>query len=406
MTTLDEHLERYGRASVTPAFLEELEASGLQGRGGAGFPSAVKMRAVAEQGGRPVVVVNAAEGESASGKDKVLLRYVPHLVLDGAVVAAAAIGARKVFLAVGETARTERAAVEEALGERARRRLDGPVQVVVAPIPGGFVSGEETAVINAINGGPPKPTTTPPAPFERGVGRAPTLVQNAETLANVALIARYGAEWFRSQGTSEQPGTVLVTLSGAVAQPGVYEIALGTAIQDLLSQAGGTTAELRALLVGGYFGTWIDADRALPLRLLDADLRAEGASLGARAVVALPDSSCGVCESARAIRYLADESAGQCGPCVFGLGAIAGAFEQIAARERIDPRLDLARWIGEIPGRGACRHPDGAVRFAASALDVFGVEVERHVRHGKCDGDGRPVLPLPTVARQRQRRAA
>ena len=138
-------------------------------------------------------------------------------------------------------------------------------------------------------------------------------MQNAETLAHLALIARYGPAWFRELGTPEEPGSALVTISGAVGEPGVYEVELGTPLRALLDQAGGTDEPLRALLVGGYFGTWIGADDVDRLRLLNVDLRRVGASLGARAVVALPVSACGVCETARAARYLAAESAGQCG---------------------------------------------------------------------------------------------
>lgn len=399
--TLDEHIDRHGPLPSSAGLVDALEASGLQGRGGAGFPTGAKLRAVAAQRRRPVVVANAAEGESASLKDKVLLRHVPHLFLDGSVLAASALGAREVIVALGSSAGAELAAVEHALEERVRRRVDGRMSLRVASIPRGFVSGEETAVVNVLNGGPPKPTFTPPRPFERGVGRAPTLVQNAETVANIALIARFGADWFREEGTTAEPGTILVTLSGAIAKPGVYEVALATRLRDLVALAGGVTAPLRAFLVGGYFGSWIDADRALPLRLLDADLRNEGASLGARAVVALPASACGVCETARAIRYLANENAGQCGPCVFGLGAIADAVDRIARCERVDPRQDLGRWLEEIKGRGACRHPDGAARFVASALKVFAREMDHHIQHRRCKTGGTTILPLPASSRRR-----
>src|SRR5205807_5942897 len=191
----------------------------------------------------------------------------------------------------------------------------------------GFVSGEETALVNRLGGGPAKPTFVPPRPFERGI-----LVQNVETLAQLALVARHGPHWFRSLGGEEEPGSALVTITGAVVRPGVYEVALGERLDRVLGAAGGPSEPLRALLVGGYFGGWVDASRAAWLRLLDADLRAAGAMLGARAIVALPATADGLRESARIARYLADESAGQCGPCVNGLAAIAGALERLAAR--------------------------------------------------------------------------
>ena len=173
---------------------------------------------------------------------------------------------------------------------------------------------------------------------------------------------------------------------------GVYEIALGTPLEDLLTQAGGPTEPLRAVLMGGYFGTWLDASTARGLRLLDADLFPHRASLGARAVVALPEGACGLVETARVAHYLARESAGQCGPCVHGLEAIAGSMIRLARREHHDLG-PLARWVEQMRGRGACKHPDGSARFVASALDVFADEVGLHLR-GRCSGANRAVLPI------------
>jgi NADH:ubiquinone oxidoreductase subunit F (NADH-binding) len=262
-------------------------------------------------------------------------------------------------------------------------------------VPDGFVSGEETALVRAVSGGPAKPTLQPPRPSERGVIGAPTLVQNVETLAHLALIARFGADWFRALGTDAEPGSTLVTLSGAVGRPGVYEAPLGLPLSDVLAWAGGPTEPLSAVLVGGYFGTWIAADDIPRLRLLDSDLRTVGAALGARALVALPRSACGLVETAAVVRYLAQESAGQCGPCVHGLAAIATAFERLAARERggPDPVAQLERWTTQVAGRGACRHPDGAARLVQSALRVFAGEVDTH-RSLRCRGKRRAPLPV------------
>jgi NADH:ubiquinone oxidoreductase subunit F (NADH-binding) len=382
--TLDEHLSAYG--PLPPPGTIDLpalaEASGLRGRGGAGFPTGRKLAAVAAQRRRPLVVANGAEGEPISGKDKVLMRYLPHLVLDGAAVAAQALGTREAIVAVSRSDRDGLDALTAAIHER-RHGFDKRIRLRTVTVPDGFVAGEETAVIQFLNRGVAKPTLTPPLPFERGVGRAPTLVQNVETLAQLALIARFGPEWFRALGTWEEPGSALVTISGAVAEPGVYEVALGTRLRELVAQAEGVTEHVRAFLVGGYFGTWLDEREAAEASLLDADLRPRGARLGARAIVVLPASACGICESARAIRYLADSSAGQCGPCVHGLDAIAGAFERLAAPKGRDERERLTRWIAQVRGRGACRHPDGAAAFAASALKVFAREAELHLR-GRC----------------------
>ncbi len=216
-------------------------------------------------------------------------------------------------------------------------------------------------------------------------------MQNVETLAHVALIARYGPDWFRALGTWEEPGSALFTVSGAISRPGVYEAALGTPLPTLLEQAGGVRGVAGAFLVGGYFGSWIDPVRAQRLSLLDSACSALGASLGAGAIVVLPEAACGLDQAARVARYLADESAGQCGPCVSGLSAIAGALESLADGLG-DTRAQALRWLRQVRGRGACRHPDGAVRFVESALEVFADEVELHVQK-RCSGRRGEFLP-------------
>jgi NADH:ubiquinone oxidoreductase subunit F (NADH-binding) len=393
--SLPEHLDRHGPLPARRgrgqdlALIGLVEMSGLRGRGGGSFPTGRKLRAVAAAGGRPVVVVNGVEGEPISSKDHALLAYDPHLVLDGAVAAAAAVGARDVFVAVNRDAGDALSAVERAIAER---RDADRVSFRAVAVPNRFVAGEETALVNVVNGGSPTPTFTPPRPFEKGVRGAPTLVQNAETLAHLALIARYGPDWFRAVGTRAEPGTALVTLKGAVHRPGVYEIPLGLPLRELVAWAGGLRTPVSAYLVGGYFGTWVAAADAEASLLVDSDLSRHGASLGARAIFALPATACGVVETARLARYLADESARQCGPCVHGLDSVAKALERLARAKTKEQEPRLPRWLDQIAGRGACRHPDGAVRMVRSALDVFTDECAVHMR-GSCTGKGGPVLP-------------
>jgi len=356
--TLEEHRAAYGRPGPRRDLIDEVAAAGLAGRGGAGFPTGTKLRAVAARRGRPVVVVNAVEGEPLSGKDKLLLRLLPHLVIDGAVALAAALGAREVVIAHSVAAEAERDAVGIALIERKGERT--PLRQVA--VPDTYVAGQETALVSFLNGGPALPTLTPPRPFERGF-----LVQNAETVAQIALVARHGAAWFR------RAETALFTLSGAVARPGVYEAPVGAALDALVADAGGLTRSPRALLIGGYAGAWIDGEAARELTLDERSLQARGGTLGVRAVAVLPVEACGVCQTARIVRYLAAESAAQCGPCVHGLAAIAERLQQPRPAEAL-----LRRWAGEVTGRGACRHPDGAARLVASAIAVFGRELAGH----------------------------
>ena len=395
--TFRAHVARYGPvrdAMRGGELVDELAGSGLTGRGGASFSTADKLRAVAAARGRPVIVVNGAEGEPTSAKDRTLLRSVPHLVLDGAFLAADALGAREIYVAVCHTSTLELAALEAAVGERRSDGAGPRASIHVVPVPTGFVAGEETALVRFLNGGPAKPTFTPPRPFERGIGGKPTLVQNVETLAQLALIGRFGGDWFRELGTEREPGSSLVTITGAVRRPGVHEVALGTPFANPLQEAGGLTADVSAFLVGGYFGSWISAEAALTLRVLDADLDRHGAALGARAILAMPAGACALADVARVTRYLAAESAGQCGPCVHGLAAIAGGVERLVDG-RGDDRAQLARWVETVRGRGTCKHPDGATRFVASALKVFADEVETHLRYGRCRSRTAPVLPVP-----------
>jgi NADH:ubiquinone oxidoreductase subunit F (NADH-binding) len=389
--TLAQHSRVHGELPRRSAheLIDSIEHSGLRGRGGADFPTARKLRAVAAGRRVSAVVVNGSETEPASAKDRLLLTRLPHLVLDGAVLAAAAVGAPEVIVKVAESAAGSLQALEGAIAVRA----NDPVPVRIVGGPEGYVAGEESAVIHYLNGGRELPTFVPPRPFERGYRRRPTLIQNPETLAQVALVARFGEHWYRELGTNADPGSLLVTVSGAVRAPGVYEMSFGTPLTDLLEAAGGSAEDLRALLIGGYFGTWVDAGEAMRLRLAREDLRSVGCSLGSGVIIALGQSACGLHETARVIDYLAEQSAGQCGPCVYGLRAVADGVAALAEGTSRGERDRILRWVSEIRGRGACHHPDGAVRFVASAISVFASELESH-RKGRCRA--RPAgLPLP-----------
>jgi NADH:ubiquinone oxidoreductase subunit F (NADH-binding) len=313
------------------------------------------------------------------------------------VLAARAVGADELILCIDESAGAALQSAQRALRERERAGGDR-LRIAVQIVPTGYVSGQESALVNLCNGGPAKPTLTPPMPFQRGVRRRPTLINNAETLAQLALIARHGPRWFRALGTHTQPGSALVTLSGAVAYPGVYEIEHGAPLPSLIEAAGGATSPIRAALFGGYGGAWLDGRAISELALSNDQLAVHGASLGAGVIVLLSREACPVAETARVTRWLAGQSAGQCGPCVNGLGALAGAIEEVArgaASAGVGQRI--ARWSTLANGRGACAHPDGAVGFIGSALEVFAEEFADHARHGPCEACARaPELPLPS----------
>ena len=267
----------------------------------------------------------------------------------------------------------------------------------MAGLPGRYVSSEQSSIVQYLNGGPGIPTFSPPRPHERGVDGKPTLVHNVETLAHLALIARYGDRWFRSAGLPSAPGTMLVTVSGAVAWPGVYEIEMGTPIGQVVMLAGGPAEPLQALLVGGYFGAWLPVRAAWPVPMTHAGLKAAGGAMGAGIVIALPASCCPLAETARVVRYLAEETAGQCGPCMFGLPALADALGRLAYSGGRDGQIDqITALIPVIEGRGACRHPDGATQLVQSVLRTFPADARGHERRGACAGVASPpLLPLP-----------
>jgi NADH:ubiquinone oxidoreductase subunit F (NADH-binding) len=397
------HLGRHGPVRYrggTARLIPEVRAAGLTGRGGAAFPVHRKLEAVAAAGpGRAIVVGNAAEGEPASHKDEALLRLAPHLVLDGLQLAAEAVGSAHAVLYVRRDLHAS-TRLDLRMTERAPRGLDRAA-VEIVPAPARFLAGEESALASLVSGGEAVPRFTPPRVFERGVDGRPTLVQNVETLAHLALIARYGPGWFRAAGTRDEPGTMLCTLRQADGAVSVAEAAIGTPLPDLLH-----LAPASAVLVGGYHGAWIPAAQASALRLSNAMLRPLGAFTGAGVLAALPADRCGLVETARVARYLALESAGQCGPCLNGLPRIAAALADLAGLTSgggrgggwgPGPRVlaDLSRWAGLVEGRGACHHPDGTVKFIGSALRVFAAEVRQHER-GRCTAaSDLPFLPVP-----------
>ncbi len=398
---IDAHEQRLGpRPLGTPQVIDVLAESGLRGRGGAWFPTSRKWAAVARcSRGDAVVVVNASEGEPLSQKDRVLLTYRPHLILDGAAIAAEALGASHIVLYLSRSDRAAERAVERAVGERARAHT--PERAIrIVKTAHRYIAGESSAVINRVSDGPSKPTFSLQRAAEKGVDGRPTLVQNAETLAHVAMIARYGSDWFRKLGTRESPGSALLTICGAVKNPGVYEANIGSSLADVLATIGDTAVRTAGALVGGYFGGWIRGDAVDDLVIDPDGMRtSHGVSLGCGIVALLPERGCGVVEAARIVEYLAAESAGQCGPCVNGLNALSDAMARVAF-SRTDPGdLErIRRWIGMVRNRGACHHPDGAVGMLSSALSAFGDHVEWHVQGRRCagvDAEGFPRPPAP-----------
>jgi NADH:ubiquinone oxidoreductase subunit F (NADH-binding) len=379
-------------AGADGALIDLVEASGLTGRGGAGFPTGRKMRSVAARDRPPIVVANGSEGEPASEKDTLLLTRLPHLVLDGIVLAARAVGADEAHLVV------HRDGIGPSLRLLIAERTGDDVAITVDELPRRYVASEESAVVSWLNGRDAKPTFTPPRPFERGVKKRPTLVNNVETLAHIALLARFGVDWFRSTGDAVEPGTLLLTVRGPAVAPTVVEVPTGTTIGEVLADFGIDAVAAPALLVGGYFGSWLPTSEAVEIPLTHQALRATGSALGAGVLAALPARQCALTETSRVVDYLASQSAGQCGPCVNGLPSIARALRSLA-NGRLDDTAAaaLARWLDVVAGRGACRHPDGVTRLVANTLATFAADVAEHRRGRPCAGATAPGwLPVPS----------
>ncbi|TVS89114.1 NADH-ubiquinone oxidoreductase-F iron-sulfur binding region domain-containing protein [Mycobacterium helveticum] len=371
-------------ALVAPdALFDDVERGGLQGRGGAAFPLAVKVRAVRDNGraGRgAVVVANGEEGEPASIKDRWLLRHRPHLVLDGLRLAAAMVGTHRAHVYVSDPASAR--SVETALTELEPGAL-GDITVELWTVDPTYIAGEETALTRFINGGPAKPTDKPPRPFEAGVGGRPTLVSNVETLANLPYLQRHGSAGFRSLGTSLSPGTFLATLTGGGRQSGLYEIPHGLPFTELLALHGISADRVRGALLGGYFAGLLNRG-VLDVTLDHETLRGLGSGLGCGAIAVITDD-CPVAVAASVLAYFDRENAGQCGSCFNGtaaMAAVTGALRDGAATAGDLARLQ--RWSVTLRGRGACATLDAATNVAASLLDQFAAEVARHLDNA-CD---------------------
>ena len=366
------HLARYGALPARRGvddIIAELERSGLAGRGGAAFPTWRKLVSAAESGRAGVVIANGSEGEPLSSKDATLLHYAPHLVLDGLMLVAAALGAGETHLV---TTRAQLAPVRSAIAER--HDAQG---VRLRETEDRFISGEASAVVNAIERTRAIPRDHVVRLTVSGVGRRPTLVLNVETLAHIALVLRFGADWFRSLGTADDPGTRLLTVVSPQGRL-VVEAAGGTTLRDALGAAGVDPGTVRALLVGGYHGAWVPGD-ALDTALSADGLAPFGAAPGAGILMVLTRGECGLARTAEITGYLSEQSAGQCGPCANGLPELSELVGRIARRDRDG---SLARQVqqvtGLVTGRGACHHPDGTARMVMSALDVFGSDVHAH----------------------------
>ena len=374
--------------------LEQIDLAGLTGRGGGGFPTATKLKAYAQGHRRHTMVINVMEGEPAAQKDSVLACFTPHLVLDGAELLATLVHSPSVTIAVARDNPAAFESLSAAITERRSRRKGGVEFTVVAP-PGRYIAGEESALAHWLDGGMSMPTFRETKPARLPVRGRGAVIDNAETAANVALIARHGGSWFADGGVKGCSGTTLVTISGTVDDPGVFEVPLGTPLSQVVALAR-PKGQIAGLLLGGYGGTFVPP-AALDAPYSPAGIKPYGGNIGAGIIVVIGAEVCGIAEAARITRWMANESAGQCGPCVFGLPALATELEHLASGTRT-PGLEasLKSHLSVIDGRGACAHPDGVVRMVRSALSVFADDANAHLHGHRCSGaSAKTIMVLP-----------
>lgn len=392
-TTLSAAVHTLGPSGV----LEIIKRSGLRGRGGAGFPTGKKWEMVVQRkADRKYLCCNAAEDEPGTFKDRYLLRSNPHQLIEGAVLAAFAIGAEEVYLYINGRYEEEIEFMEQALQTAKEKghwgeNIEGSsfsVELKICKSPGTYVAGEETALLEVVEGRAARPRQKPPYyPAVRGLFGMPTVVNNAETLSNIAHIIREGVDWFRGRGTSGSPGTLVFTLTGEVNRPGLYELPLGTSLRTLIEVYGGGICggkQLKAVFPGGPSNTVIAADQIDVALDFDA-LKAIGSGLGTGAVIVMSEDACMVQSAIQYARFFARESCGQCPPCKLGTAHLSEILEKIESGHGDEKDLQQVEQVcGMIKGRGYCYLLTGASIAVESTFRRFKEEYIAHIQQGAC----------------------
>jgi NADH-quinone oxidoreductase subunit F len=430
MDSLELYLARGGGAGLEAALgkepaeiIEEVLASGLRGRGGAGFPTGIKWQTVAADRSPDLattVVVNGAEGEPGTFKDRTILRNNPYNVIEGALIAARAVGANQVVLALKQSFTKEVARVNGAIDEIRKAGWLDDVDVVVFEGPREYLYGEETALMEVIDGRMPFPRVAPP--YRRGVvevvesdrdahtesglsahvemavpggetGAPPTLVDNVETIANVPRIVARGAAWFRTEGTEKSPGTIVCTITGSTARAGVGEVMMGTTLREAIDEIGGGPRPGRTItaVLSGVANAFIPAS-ALDTPLTYEDMQAVGAGLGSGGYIVFDDEDDLAAVAAGVSRFLAVESCGQCTPCKQdGLG-ISGLLDKICASDATARDVSLLRdRVNTVANESRCYLAAQHQVVVASLLERFPEAITAHV-NGSRPATGRMLI--------------
>ncbi|QGG94251.1 NADH-ubiquinone oxidoreductase-F iron-sulfur binding region domain-containing protein [Actinomarinicola tropica] len=428
VTSLEAYVERGGGAGLEAALrmgglavIEELDAAGLRGRGGAGFPTGTKWRTVVENRDPTVavtVVVNAAEGEPGSFKDRMLLRRNPYRVLEGALIAASVVDADRVVVATKASFTGERDAMEAAMREVEAAGWAPDMALSVVGGPGEYLFGEETALLEVLAGRGPFPRVAPP--YRRGIDPTddtsaeaeltgpsgpgtgdPALVNNAETMAHVAMILAEGPDWFREVGTADSPGTVVCTISGDVERSGVVEVAMGTPLSEVIALVAGDPRKGRrwSAALSGVASSVLPAELfATPLTY--EDMAAAGSGLGAAGFIVLDDGTDLVALAEGVSRFLSIESCGQCLPCKLDGTTITRLLERVrTGRADETALLALDDRLNTVTRGARCTLAEQHQRVVTSALELFPDQVQRALDRDPDDEEGRvdPYFIAPIV---------
>ena len=370
------------------AILNEVTASGLRGRGGAGFPVGRKWSVARETPNQPrYVVCNAGEDEPGSFKDRTLIEHRPHLVLEGTILAARAIDAEEAYFYINETYDDSIARIQTAIDEATTVGVIGSLKISIQRAPTVYVAGEDSAAIEVLEGKEPKPRQKPPYPASAGLFGKPTVVNNVETLANIAPIVRNGASWFRSYGTAESPGTMIFCLGEEMKNPGAYELPLGTPLRKLYENEGGglkSEKKLKAVLPGGPSCAFITSDQ-LDVPLDPESLKRAGTSLGCGVMRFYSEDTCMVDETVRIAQFFARETCGQCPACRMETTMLSTMLERIQ-QGKGDPALfdQFQKIIDFNRGKGFCALINMPGPPVMSALRLFRDDFDYHLRHGAC----------------------
>ncbi|MEJ1398499.1 MAG: NADH-quinone oxidoreductase subunit NuoF [Candidatus Sedimenticola sp. (ex Thyasira tokunagai)] len=390
-------LAKIMKEGVTPeAIIDEVKASGLRGRGGAGFPAGLKWSFISRNApGQKYVVCNSDEGEPGTFKDRDILRYNPHQLIEGMIIASYAIGANRAYNYIRgefwEPYERFEAALEEAraagfLGENI---LGSGFDLDIHSHLGGgaYVCGEETALLESIEGKKGQPRFKPPFPAHFGLYGCPTIINNTESLASIPVIMEKGGQWFKDLGVENSGGAKLFSISGNIKNPGVFEIPMGTPFSELLEMAGGMKdgSKLKAVIPGGSSSPIIPGEQMMDLTMDYDAIQNAGSMLGSGAVVVLDDSNCMVKVLERMSYFYHEESCGQCTPCREGTGWLYRVVSRIENGQGRPEDLALLDDITtKIAGRTICALGDAAAMPVQGMLKHYRDEFEYHIEHKKC----------------------